>query len=123
VVVEDNEDSRKMLKVMLELTGNSVFEAADSASALRLAELHRPEVMIVDIGLPDMDGYELASRIRGTEWGRTVLLIALTGYGQSEDKRRALASGFDAHATKPVLPDQLAQLIEPANEASEGRAA
>ena len=123
LVVEDNDDARKMLKVMLELTGNRVREAADAAAGLKMADAEKPDVMIVDIGLPDVDGYELASRIRATHWGSRILLIALTGYGQAEDKRRALEAGFDAHATKPVLPEQLELLIEATSRAAEDRAA
>ena len=121
LIVEDNEDARKMLKVMLELTGHRVREAADAAAALAMAAEEPPEVMIVDIGLPDVDGYELAARVRASQWGPGVILIALTGYGQAEDKRRALEAGFDAHATKPVLPEQLEPLIEATSRAAEDR--
>lgn len=122
IIVEDNEDARTMLKEMLELNGNRVREAADAVTGLRLAAEEIPDVMIVDIGLPDLDGYEVASRVRAAPWGGRVLLIALTGYGQAEDKRRALAAGFDAHATKPVLPEQLELLIEATGRAAEDRA-
>jgi signal transduction histidine kinase/ActR/RegA family two-component response regulator len=123
IIVEDNQDARKMLKVMLELTGNRVREAADAATGLKMAAEDPPDAMIVDIGLPDIDGYELASRIRAMHWGGRILLIALTGYGQAEDKRRALEAGFDAHATKPVLPEQLELLIEATSRAAEDRTA
>ena len=123
VIVEDNDDARGMLKVMLELDGHCVREAADAATGLALAVEEPPDVMIVDIGLPDMDGYELAGRIRATPWGGRVILIALTGYGQAEDKRRALAAGFDAHATKPVLPEQLELLIDAAGRAPQDKVA
>ena len=122
LIVEDNVDARKMLRVMLELSGNRVRDAADGENGLRMAEEEAPDVMIVDIGLPDLNGYEIATRVRAAPWGGDILLIALTGYGQAEDKRRALAAGFDAHATKPVLPEHLDLLIESAGRATEDRA-
>jgi signal transduction histidine kinase/ActR/RegA family two-component response regulator len=123
IIVEDNDDGRQMLRVLLEMSGNKVREAADAATGLRMAAEHPPDVMLIDIGLPDMNGYELATRIRSSPWGAPILMIALTGYGQAEDKRLALEAGFDAHATKPVLPQQLAQMIEAAGRASEDKAA
>ncbi len=121
LIVEDNVDARKMLRVMLELSGNRVRDAADGENGLRMAAEEVPEVMIVDIGLPDLNGYEIAARVRAAPWGENILLIALTGYGQAEDKRRALEAGFDAHATKPVLPEQLDLLIGSAGRATEDR--
>ncbi len=118
LIVEDNNDAREMLRVMLVVAGHRVRGAGTAADALRMAAAEVPDVMISDIGLPDMDGYELAARVRESAWGEGVLLIALTGYGQAEDKRRALEAGFDAHATKPVLPEQLEVLIESAGRAA-----
>jgi two-component system, sensor histidine kinase len=123
LIVEDNHDARQMLRGMLELGGHTVSEAEDAASAQRLATAEPPDVMIVDIGLPDFDGYELAARIRALPAGDRILLIALTGYGQAEDKKRAVEAGFDAHATKPVLPEQLAELIESASRTLKFRVA
>lgn len=71
----------------------------------------RPDVGLIDIGLPGVDGYEVARRLRATDDGKRMLLVALTGYGQPEDRRRARAAGFDAHLTKPVLPEQLAEVL------------
>ncbi len=122
LIVEDNEDAREMLRVMLDVAGHQVRDAGNAADALRMAAGEVPDVMILDIGLPDMDGYELAARVRESAWGEGVLLIALTGYGQAEDKRRALEAGFDAHATKPVLPEQIEALIESAGRAMESKA-
>jgi signal transduction histidine kinase len=112
LVVEDNADGREMLRTMLELQGHDVHEAAEGESAIvRAAEL-RPDVAIIDIGLPGMDGYAVAARIRASEKEPgEIQLIALTGYGTEQDRRRAAAAGFDAHLTKPVEPDRLRRLL------------
>jgi signal transduction histidine kinase/CheY-like chemotaxis protein len=110
LLVEDNEDARVMLRAALELEGHTVRDAADGASALSLALEAPPEVAVIDIGLPDMNGYELAQRLRQS-LQQNVRLIALTGYGQPEDKARALAAGFDVHLTKPVDQGSLRELI------------
>jgi CheY-like chemotaxis protein len=88
-----------------------VHETEDGPAGIEATRVHRPDVAIVDIGLPGVDGYEVARRIRaGTD--HTTRLVALTGYGQPEDRRRALDAGFDAHLTKPVDPAELLSLIE-----------
>ena len=110
LVVEDNDDAREMLREALALSGHEVSVARDGKSALALAARDVPEVALVDIGLPDMDGYELARRLRSSAGG-SILLVALTGYGQSEDRRRALDAGFDLHLTKPVESDRLEAAI------------
>jgi DNA-binding response OmpR family regulator len=84
--------------------------AYDGASGVRAAEEFKPDVVVLDIGLPDMDGYEACRRLRAA-FGQGIRIIALTGWGQDRDKRRALNSGFDAHLTKPADPQQLAQMI------------
>jgi signal transduction histidine kinase len=111
LIVEDNDDARQMLEVALTLSGHKVRAAHDGASGLALAAAAPPEVALIDVGLPDMDGYEVARRLRATPAGRRIGLIALTGYGQPEDRRRALEAGFDAHLTKPVAADRLKQAI------------
>jgi CheY-like chemotaxis protein/anti-sigma regulatory factor (Ser/Thr protein kinase) len=112
LVVEDNPDGREMLRAMLEQDGHVVHEAADGPSAMdRALELH-PDVAIVDIGLPEIDGYGVALRIRAAERGGTgTCLIALSGYGTEEDRRRTAQAGFDAHLTKPVEPDKLRLIL------------
>lgn len=102
VLVEDNPDVRDMLQTLLELDGHEVGAAADGQSAVEMIELQRPDVAIVDIGLPVLDGYEVARRIRSNRENAGTLLVALTGYGQAEDRKRAAAAGFDAHLVKPV---------------------
>jgi len=111
LVVEDNADARDMLRVLLELQGHEVHVATDGDSALTQARECRPTVALVDIGLPDMDGYAVAERLRAAEHGRGVRLIALTGYGSEQDRQRAAAAGFDAHLTKPVEPERLTLLL------------
>lgn len=111
LVVEDNDDAREMLTMMLAMDGHKVRAARNGAEGLALAAAEAPEVMIVDVGLPDMNGHEVAGRVRAETWGARVRLLALTGYGQPEDRERALAAGFDDHLTKPVEDGQLASLI------------
>jgi signal transduction histidine kinase len=111
LVVEDNEDAREMLRSALTLAGHEVHEAGDGATAVALATAVAPEVALIDIGLPGMDGYDVARHIRASERGKSIRLVALTGYGQAEDRLRALHAGFDAHVTKPVPPERLSDLI------------
>ncbi len=111
LIVEDNDDTRQMLHETLAFSGHEVREARDGASALALAAESRPDVALIDIGLPDLDGYELARRLRAAPGGRRMGLVALTGYGQAEDQRRAFDAGFDAHLTKPVAPERLKQVM------------
>jgi CheY-like chemotaxis protein len=100
-----------MLRVVLELDGYEVHDAPDGLAGLDLARALEPEVMIVDIGLPGLDGYELARRIRATDFGRRARLIAVSGYGQAEDRRRSADAGFDVHLVKPVDEAALAQAM------------
>jgi len=118
LIIEDNDDAREMLKAWLELHGHEVFEATDGAEGVRMALGLGPELMIVDIGLPVMDGYEVARSIR--RHGKTTRLIALTGYGQPEDRERSLDAGFDEHVVKPVDPTRLAEILA-ASSASSAR--
>jgi signal transduction histidine kinase/CheY-like chemotaxis protein len=111
LVVEDGDDAREMMKAMLELHGYEVHVAADGKSGLEAAERLRPQIALLDIGLPDIDGYEIARRLRAQDRTREIRLVALTGYGQSEDEDAAYAAGFDLHVTKPVEPDGLARAL------------
>jgi CheY-like chemotaxis protein len=111
VVVEDDADSRDALSTLLELDGHRVAGAADGAEAIELARTKDPDVALIDIGLPGLDGFEVAHRIRRGAGARPIL-VALTGRGQPEDQRRALDAGFDAYLVKPVDPAELARLIE-----------
>jgi signal transduction histidine kinase len=111
LVVEDNKDVRDMLRLQLELDGYEVEEAADGQAALHVAARMKPDVALVDIGLPILDGYEVARRIRTSPNGRVIRLIAVTGYAQPEDVARAKQAGFDEHLAKPVDPTKLSHLL------------
>jgi PAS domain S-box-containing protein len=111
LVVDDNRDSAISLGMMLELMGSEVRTAHDGFEALQAAEVFRPDVALLDIGLPGLNGYEVARRIRAQPWGRDVVLLALTGWGQEEDKRRSKEAGFNFHMVKPVEPADLEKLL------------
>jgi signal transduction histidine kinase len=112
LIVEDNADARETLCKLLEFAGHRVRTAADGVAGVEAALAALPEVAFVDIGLPKLDGYEVARRIRAAaDGGRRPWLVALTGYGLEEDRQRALAAGFDAHLVKPVSEDELEKLL------------
>jgi PAS domain S-box-containing protein len=111
LVVEDNADAAESLALLLELLGHQVRMAADGPRALELAAANVPDVMLIDIGLPGMDGYEVARRVREHPALRQVTLVALTGYGRDEDREHALHAGFDHHLVKPVDPTTLQGLV------------
>jgi CheY-like chemotaxis protein len=107
LVADDNVDAVDSLAMMLELGGHEVQVAHDGRQALALAESFRPRVAVLDIGMPLASGYEVAAAIRAAPWGRTMVLIALTGWGMDDDRRKAHDAGFDQHMTKPIDPDAL----------------
>jgi len=111
LIVEDNADAREMLRTALELLGHTVSEAGDGEAGVTQAAATRPDVAIIDVGLPGLDGYGVAEHIRRQPGGEAVLLVALTGYGLPEDRRRSADAGFDLHLVKPVEPEQLAEVI------------
>ena len=113
LVVEDNPDAREMLHHLLRLAGHEVLEAADGPGGLEASLRARPDIALIDVGLPGFDGYELARRLRA-EGDSSIYLVALTGYGQPDDRRQAMESGFDAHLVKPVNPDALLAAIHAA---------
>jgi CheY-like chemotaxis protein/anti-sigma regulatory factor (Ser/Thr protein kinase) len=119
LVVEDNADAREMLCDALLTAGHEVHQASDGPSAVEAAARIQPDVALVDIGLPELDGYATAERMR-LDLGPKPLLIALTGYGRPEDRERARRAGFDLHLTKPVDPLYLLQLIYDAAPAHAG---
>jgi signal transduction histidine kinase/CheY-like chemotaxis protein len=110
LVVDDNHDARELLRTILELDGHEVQDTGDAATAVRLAVEWTPDVALIDIGLPDIDGYEVARRIR-KRLGGIVRLIALTGYSDAEARRLAAEAGFDQHLVKPADPDRLSELL------------
>ena len=111
LVADDNQDAANSLAMLLRLEGHEVCTAHGGQAALTLASTFHPEIALLDIGMPDLDGYEVAKQLRETAWGKAVRLIALTGWGQEDDKRRAHAAGFDHHLTKPVDPHRLDALL------------
>jgi PAS domain S-box-containing protein len=111
LVVEDNLDSAEMMAFIMRLNGHDVRMARDGISALEMARTFRPQVVLCDIGLPDMNGYEVAERLRGQPDFAQTRLIALSGYGQDEARQRAKEAGFDHHLVKPVEPDALVTLL------------
>jgi len=112
MVVDDNHDVAESCKTLLELSGHRVSTAYTGREALELAESLRPDVMLLDIGLPDISGYEVARRIRASTWGGNADLIAITGWGQESDRERAFRAGFDHHLTKPISTDSLETLLQ-----------
>jgi two-component system CheB/CheR fusion protein len=107
LIADDNRDGAETLGMLLELSGHEVHLAHSGAKALEIAEQVHPEVAVLDIGMPELSGYDVAKQIRAKPWGTPMILIALTGWGQENDKRLAEAAGFDHHCTKPVDPDEL----------------
>jgi signal transduction histidine kinase/CheY-like chemotaxis protein len=112
LVVDDNRDVAESCKTLLELSGHRVSTAYTAREALELAESTHPNVLLLDIGLPDISGYELARRIRATTWGGNADLIAVTGWGQESDREQAFRAGFDHHLTKPISTDALETLLQ-----------
>lgn len=110
-MVDDNRDATDSLALLLEMDGHQVLTAYNSMEALARCQAERPDVVLLDIGLPGMNGYSLARELRqSSELGR-ILLIAVTGYGQLEDKQKSQAAGFNAHLTKPVDIESLRKLL------------
>lgn len=107
LIADDNIDGAEALALVLEQANHLTRVAHDGVSALTLAELFRPQIALLDIGLPDMTGLELARQMRARSWGVSMRLIAVTGWGQESDRRKTTEAGFDEHLTKPVDPDQL----------------
>jgi signal transduction histidine kinase/CheY-like chemotaxis protein len=112
VVVDDYEDALDSLASLLDALGNEVFTARSGEDALRTVQSQQPDVVLLDIGLPGMDGYEVARRIRNLPGGKGILLVAMTGWGQQQDKQKAAEVGFDLHLTKPADPSELERLLE-----------
>ena len=111
LVVDDNQDSASSLSIILEQAGNSVLCAHDGLIALSLAEEYRPDVVLMDIGMPKLDGYDACRKFRQQPWGRDILLVAVTGWGAQTDRKKASEAGFNAHLVKPVDPEGLLKLL------------
>jgi CheY-like chemotaxis protein len=115
LVVDDNADAADMMKAVLDIHGHAVEVAYDGGSALRVLATFTPDIVLLDIGLPDIDGYELARVLRNDPKWRGAYLVAVTGWGQEEDRARARERGFDAHLTKPADLDEITRLIADAD--------
>ena len=122
LVADDNKDSVRSLGVLLRLTGHEVRTTEDGVEAVELAETYRPDVMLLDIGMPKMNGFQCAQHLRKQSWGKELVLIALTGWGQEDDRQRSKDAGFDHHIVKPIdlgaLMKLLASLDLPARQVS-----
>jgi CheY-like chemotaxis protein len=111
LVVDDNRDAADTCAMLLEASGHHVQTAYTGRQALELARTFRPHAMLLDIGLPDVDGYKLARQVRATPWGRSVVLVAVTGWGQEQDRLRAVEAGFDRHLVKPISAETVDSLL------------
>ena len=121
LVADDNRDAADSLAVMLRIAGHDVRTAYDGQQALDVAETFKPSLALLDLGMPRVNGHDTARRLRETEHGRNIVIIALTGWGQPEDRNRSLAAGFDHHLVKPVDPSMLERLLAaPAREKKRG---
>jgi CheY-like chemotaxis protein len=112
LVVDDNKDAAESMSMLLEMWGHEVAFAYDGPSAIETAEQWQPQAVFLDIGLPGMDGYEVAERLRELPQAKDAVLIAITGYGQEDDRLRSRRAGIDHHLVKPVAPDALRNLID-----------
>jgi signal transduction histidine kinase len=111
LIADDNNDALESLATLLQLSGHEVFTATNGGTALQSVERNLPEVVLLDIGMPLLDGYEVAKRIRAQPWGQRITLVALTGWGQDSDRRRSLEAGFDSHLVKPLDLETLTDLL------------
>jgi len=111
LLADDNADALESLATVLRLRGHEVYSAPNGAIAFETAVRHMPEVALLDIGMPLLDGYEVARRIRAEEWGKAITLVALTGWGQESDRRRSQEAGFDTHLVKPLDLEKLSALL------------
>jgi PAS domain S-box-containing protein len=116
LVADDNRDGLETLSLLLELEGHEVRRASTGLEALAVCAAWQPEVAILDIGMPELTGYEVAERIRREKWGASLTLVAVTGWGQEEQRRQAQVAGFDYHLTKPIEPDALIRLLARASD-------
>ena len=117
LIADDNRDAADSLAILLRGDGHEVRAVYDGNAALEAARDFLPDAALLDIGMPGLSGYEVADRIRAEAWGRELMLIALTGWGQAQDKARALDAGFDHHVTKPVEPERLQTLLSSSRKA------
>lgn len=115
LVTDDNRDAANSLALLLKISGHTVETAYDGAEAIQKAEADRPDVILLDLGMPGMNGYDVCRAIRQTEWGKNIRIIALTGWGQEQDRRNTREAGFDHHLVKPVTPNALSEALTTAS--------
>jgi CheY-like chemotaxis protein len=111
LVVDDNHDGCDSMAALLKIEGHTVHTAYDGVAAIAAANEFSPQVVLMDLGMPKMNGYDACRQIRDQPWGKDLLIIAMTGWGQEEDKLRARQAGFDAHLVKPIDPGELQRLL------------
>ena len=121
LLVDDNRDGAESLALALRLQGHAVEVAYDGESGFELAQKSEPQIVLVDLGLPGIDGHELSRRIREAAWGKQMVLVALTGWAQEDDRRRSAQAGLDAHLTKPIDPEQLSAELHAIERARKAR--
>ena len=112
LIADDNLDAAESLQLWLQLAGHDVQIAGNGVTALKVAEEFKPDVALLDLGMPGLSGFDVARRIRESTWGSGMVLVALTGWGQDEDRRRSADAGFDHHLTKPIAPEAIESLID-----------
>jgi CheY-like chemotaxis protein len=112
LIVDDNRDAAMSLASLMEITGNETHTAHDGQEAVEAAARLRPDVILLDIGLPKLNGFEACRQIRETPWGKTIVIVALTGWGQADDRRKSLEAGFDGHLVKPADYGELTRLLD-----------
>jgi signal transduction histidine kinase/CheY-like chemotaxis protein len=121
LVADDNQDAAESLAMLLEMSGHLVRVVHDGRAALTIAQTFRPDAVVLDIGMPQLNGYEVAQALRREPWGAGLTLIALTGWGQESDLQRAFDAGFDRHLTKPIDPDALETVLSSPKRSGKAR--
>jgi CheY-like chemotaxis protein len=111
LVADDNRDAAESLAILLSMSGYNVLLAHSGGEALSLALRERPHALILDIGMPELSGYEVARGVREQEWGKQALLLAISGWDQRQDREASTAAGFDVHLSKPAVPEHVEQLL------------
>lgn len=111
LVVDDNKDTAESLAMLIEMSGHDVRMAYDGLQALEVVDEFRPRVIFLDIGLPKLNGFDTCRRIREQPWGKDMMVVALTGWGQEEDRRKAMEAGFDEHVVKPMDYGKLVKIL------------
>ena len=121
LIVDDNRDSADSLAMLMQMTNNEAFLAHDGVEAVEAIEKHRPEVVLLDIGLPKLDGHEVCRRVLQQPWGKDIVIIALSSWGQEDDRRKSQEAGFNGHLVKPVDYDELLDLLTTLTDGSQPR--